>query len=99
MCLGEKSKPNMLKYSGQKNVFHLSQTLHVFWKKQKTLNKQKTTKQKKLKQYMMAMNFKVSHRHYTYVKETTKKLNFFKLSVYLLINKLVSKTNVIFHYT
>lgn len=94
MCLGEKSKPNMLKYSGQKNVFHSSQTLHVFWKKQKTLNKRKTTKQKKLKQYMMAMNFKVSHRHYTYVK---KKL--LKLSVYLLINKLVSKTNVIFHYT
>lgn len=50
MCLGEKSKPNMLKYSSQKNVFHSSQTLHVFWKKQKTLNKQKTTKQKKLKQ-------------------------------------------------
>lgn len=22
MCLGEKSKPNMLKYSSQKNVFH-----------------------------------------------------------------------------
>lgn len=44
---------------------------------------------------MMAMNIKVSHRHYTCVKK--KKL--LKLSVYLLINKLVGKTNVIFHYT
>lgn len=46
MCLGEKSKPNMLKYSSQKNVFHSSQTLHVFWKKQKTLNKQQNKKVK-----------------------------------------------------
>lgn len=45
---------------------------------------------------MMAMNIKVSHRHYTYVKKKKKLL---KLSVYLLINKLVGKTNVIFHYT
>lgn len=44
----------------------------------------------------MAMNIKVSHRHYTYVKKKKKLL---KLSVYLLINKLVGKTNVIFHYT
>lgn len=83
-AFGEKSKPNMLKYSGQKNVFHSSKTLHMFWKKPKTLNKQKTTKQKKLKQYMMAMNIKVSHRHYTYVKETTKNQNFLNcLFIYL----------------
>lgn len=45
----------------------------------------------------MAMNIKVSHRHYTYVEKKKKKI--LKLSVYLHINKLVGKTNVIFHYT